>query len=247
MPAVGSVTLTGGTWLTADAGAALFDGKPARRARIRRTGSLSVNVGLVQGIVPGIIAVLGLNVPPGVTVSAAGTSAPTVQLPDGSVAAWLFPTSTAMVSSIAVQISTAVTNVEIGEIAIFRAADVGIQDGWSVSPIDASVHARTKGGQVNTVPGPVYRRLVASLSPRPTAVVRRAGLAGDDWETLAHALAGSRRACVVPQHRDIATRLFDPLLAARSAIYGHATQLPLAENVSRQWFSGYLEFEEIPA
>ncbi len=60
-------------------------------------------------------------------------------------------------------------------------------------------------------------------------------------------MAGRQRACVVPQYRDMVSKAFDPMLAARAALYGYATQLPSAENVSRQYFTGYLEFEEIPA
>ena len=247
MPAVQSVSLVGGTWLTADAGAALFDGKPGRRSRISRTGALSINIVLVEAIVPGIVAVLGLNVPPGVQVSAVGATATTIRLPDGSVCAWLFPHAVGPVSSVAVQIDTVVANVEVGEVAIFRAMDVGISDGWAVAPIDTSTHTRTKGGQVNTVAGATYRRLTATLSARPTEVVRNGGLAGAGWETVALAMAGRQRACVVPQYRDMRSKAFDPVLAARAALYGYVTQLPSAENVSRQYFSGYLEFEEIPA
>lgn len=247
MPAVQSVSLVGGTWLTADAGAALFDGKPGRRSRISRSGALSINIVLAEAIVPGIVAVLGLNLPPGVLVSAAGATGTTMRLPDGSVCAWLFPATGGSVSSIAVQIDTVVANVEVGEVAIFRVVDVGITDGWAVATIDTSIHTRTKGGQVNTVAGATYRRLTATMSARATEVVRKGGLAGADWENVAHAMAGRRRACVVPQYRDMRTKTFDSALAARAALYGYATQLPSAENVSRQYFTGYLEFEEIPA
>jgi hypothetical protein len=91
MPAVATVTLTGATWLSADQGSALFDGKPGRASRIRRTSSLAITITLADAVVPGIIAILGLNIPPGVQVSAAGASGTTVRLPDGSVCAWLFP------------------------------------------------------------------------------------------------------------------------------------------------------------
>jgi hypothetical protein len=182
-----------------------------------------------------------------VQVSAAGATATTIRLPDGSVCAWLFPVAGGPVSSIAVQLATAVANVEVGELAIFRAVDVGIRDGWAVAAIDTSSHARTKGGQVNTVPGATYRRLTATLSARATEVVRKGGLGGTDWETVAQAMAGRQRTCVVPQYRDMLTKGFDPWLAARSALYGYSTQLPSAENVSREYFTGYLEFEELPA
>lgn len=47
MPAVATVTLTGATWLSADQGSALFDGKPGRASRIRRTSSLAITFTLV--------------------------------------------------------------------------------------------------------------------------------------------------------------------------------------------------------
>ncbi|HEL3778136.1 hypothetical protein I5U56_02585 [Stenotrophomonas maltophilia] len=247
MPAVATVTLTGATWLSADQGAALFDGKPGRASRIRRTGSLAITITLADAVVPGIIAILGLNIPPGVQVSAAGATGTTVRLPDGSVCAWLFPQASALVSVVSVEIATTATNVDVGEIAIFRAVDVGIKDGWAVATLDTSAHTRTKGGQVNTVAGALYRRLTCTLSGRPTAAVRGNGLSGMDWETIGAALAGRRRSCVVPQYRDMVTKAFNPALAARSAIYGFPTQLPSAENVSRGYFTGYMEFEEVPS
>lgn len=51
----------------------------------------------------------------------------------------------------------------------------------------------------------------------------------------------------MPQYRDIRTKLFDPELAARTAMYGYALELPGATNVQRQYFNSYLAFEEIPA
>lgn len=248
MPAVETATLTGGTWLTADQGSALFDGKPARATRVRRTGDLAITITLAQAIVPGIIAVLGLSVPAGVEVRAAGATATTVKLPDGSVCAWLFPAATAPVAVVSVEIATTALNVDIGEIAIFRSVDVGISDGWGVVTIDTSAHTRTKGAQLNTVAGATYRRFTCNLSGRPTELVRGGGLAGGvDWETVAAAMAGRRRSCLVPQFRDIASKVFDPVLAARSAMYGYPTQLPSAENISRNYFTGSLEYEEVPA
>ncbi len=247
MPAVQSVALVGGNWLTADAGAALFDGKPARRSRIARTGALSVNITLTAAVVPRIIAVLGLNLPAGVAVTAAGATGTTVQLPDGSVSAWLFPTGAASVSSVSVEIDTPAMTVEIGEIAVLRAVDVGIADGWAVTTIDTSVHTRTKGAQLNTVEGPRYRRFTGNLSARPTDVAHNGGLAGADWDALVLALQGRRRGCIVPEYSRAKGGPIDPVLAARSAIYGAASNTWSVENVSGRYFAGYLEFEEVPA
>lgn len=177
MPAVQSVSLVGGTWLTADSGAALFDGKPGRRSRISRTGALSINIVLAEAIVPGIVAVLGLNVPPGVQVSAAGATATTMRLPDGTVCAWLFPQAGGPTPSIAVQIDTQVANVEVGEVAIFRAMDVGISDGWGVgrdlvydSRTPAGMHALVILNGGATTPGSSFGSATSPLIPiRPGA------------------------------------------------------------------------------
>lgn len=246
MPAVSNVSLTGGAWLSSDNGAALFDGKPGRASRINRTGALSVNITLASAIVPRVIALLGLNIPAGVTITCAGATATTRLLPDGSVAAWLFPSGSATASYV-VSIATAQSTVDIGEIAILQAIDVGISDGWQIDRIDASTHNRTRGGQVNTVPGATWRRFTGSLSARSVELVRKGGVDGTDWETVSAALAGNQRGAVIPQHRDMLTGVFDAELAARTALYGYAIELPGATNVQRQYFGSYLAFEEIPA
>lgn len=247
MPAVQSVALVGGNWLTADAGAAMFDGKPARRSRIARSGALSINITFSGTIVPRIVALLGLSLPPGVSVTAAGATGSTVRLPDGSVCAWLFPTGAASVSSVAVGIDTTAATVEVGEVAVLRAVDVGIADGWAVATIDTSVHTRTKGAQLNTVEGPRYRRFTGNLSARPTDVAHGNGLTGTDWNAVVLMLQGRGRGCIVPEYSRTKGGTIDPVLAARSAIYGAASNTWSVENVSGRYFSGYLEFEEVPA
>lgn len=114
MPTVAAPVLTGtgAAWLTADNGAALFDGKPARRTRLRwlsgapSTGqALMISAALGEPIRPRIIAVLGLKgVPTGVSVMAAGkrggdsahtyvmgggNTGVTRRMADGSIGCWL--------------------------------------------------------------------------------------------------------------------------------------------------------------
>lgn len=245
MPAVANVTLAGGTWLTADAGSALFDGKPARKSRINRTGSLSLTITLASAIAPRVIALLGLSLPAGVSITAATATATTRPMPDGTVCAWLFPLAGAT-NTVTVSIATTQATVEIGEIAIFQAIDVGIRDSWQVDYVDATRKERTKAGQLNTIPGAKWRRFTGELSPRSVELAIKGGIAGADWETVANALSGSGKGAIIPMHRDIHTKLFDPELAARSAIYGHAIELPGYTNVQRQYFSSYMAFEEIP-
>lgn len=243
MPAVTNVALSGGTWLTADAGSALLDGKPARKSRINRTGSLSLTITLASAIVPRVIALLGLNLPAGVVITAATATATTRLMPDGTVCAWLFPLAGAT-DTVTVQITTAQSTIEIGEIAIMQAIEVGIRDGWQVDYVDSSRKERTKGGQLNAVPGAVWRRFTGEMSPRAVDQVVKGST---DWQHAAAALSAGGKGAIIPMHRDMLTKAFDPELAARTAMYGHAIELPGYSNVSRQYFSAYMAFEEIPA
>lgn len=75
-PAVESVVLgAGAAWLTSDEGAALVDGKPGRAARVQRiSGPLAITLNFQSPIVLGVVALLGLNLPEGVTITAAGAA-----------------------------------------------------------------------------------------------------------------------------------------------------------------------------
>jgi hypothetical protein len=122
MPPVTSLALAGGSgaaWLTSDGYAALFDGKPARRARLRWRDSavpatshyVALQVGFAVPTPLRVIAVLGLRgIPEGVKLEARGreVGAPsatallggtaltqrTAMLPDGTTGAWLLGDAT---------------------------------------------------------------------------------------------------------------------------------------------------------
>lgn len=246
MPAVTGVTLAGGSWLTADAGAALHDGLPARASRINRTGALTITLQLAQAVRPRIIGLLGTSLAIGDTAAAASASGTATRLPDGSVAVWMLPTAAAT-DTVAISINTNRTMVEIGEIVVMDAVHVGIRDGWQIERLDPSVHHRSRGGQVRTVPRATYRRFTGEFSPRAVELVRKGGIEGHDWETIAASLSAGGRGVIVPQYRDMLTKQPDPELAARTAMYGYALELPGAANVQRQYFGSYMAFEEIPA
>lgn len=107
-----ALTGTGAAWLSSDNGAALFDGKPARRTRVRwlsgspTTGQvLMIAAPLVGTIRPRVIGLLGLkSVPAGVSVMVAakrpadgshtytmggGNTGVTRKMADGSIGCWL--------------------------------------------------------------------------------------------------------------------------------------------------------------
>lgn len=121
MPAVSAIALSGGAgyaWLTSDNGSACYDGKPARRARLRWRNDAVPAIGHTLSITLDIastplrvVAALGLkNVPAGAKVEVYGKRAAdagttynfggsntgtVVKLADGSFAAWFVLPATA--------------------------------------------------------------------------------------------------------------------------------------------------------
>lgn len=246
MPTVTAVALSAGsTWLTADNGAALFDGKPARAARIQRSGPVTITVTLATPIVPGVIALLGLNVPAGTAISAAGASGVAHALPDGTVCAYLLPAGPASVSSVAIVVAGS-GMLQIGELVVMRKTETRITTDWGVMRIDAKVSDRNRGSQSVTVPGTSYRRLRTTLSIASDTVVRAGGLDGSvDWDTLDAALVNDQR-CIAFPRRKIAG-VFDAALLHRTAIYGVVSELGETVHLRGPWYGKNLVFDEVPA
>lgn len=284
MPAVSAPTFTGtgAAWLSSDNGSAMFDGKPARRTRMRWLSSgspstahvLMIAAPLATTIRPRIIGLLGLKgIPAGVSIMAAGkrpadgshvytmgggNTGVTRKMADGSIGCWLVVGDNAdAINSLAVNIynnnggatwATAATEIEIGEIVVMPAVTVRLADGWGMGRMDPSSHSRTRGSQVSTVQATSFRRFTGSLAGAATLEARGGGLAnGEDWETIAAALTGGQRCCVIPQYRTLPGGVFDAALCNRTALYGIALEFPGPQNIQRQYFSGTMTVEEIPA
>jgi len=231
MPAVNAVSLTGGTWLTADAGAALTDGRPSRAARIQRSGTVTLTASLATPIVPGVIALLGLNLAAGVNVTAAGASTTTHALPDGTTCAILLPTTTASTSSVAVKVSGSGL-LHIGELIAMPAVDIPIEPGWATDLIDPSETTRDRGSQIATAARTPYRRLTAALQAQGASMLTL-------WHHLRHALTRDRRVIAIPRHTDPASRHL-------TAHYGTARLGPIT-HLGGNWFSSTLTLDELPA
>lgn len=267
-----TAAITGGTWLTADGGAACCDGKPGRRARLQwgagntTANFVAITLALAVPAFARVFGLLGSTLPSGVRVEfvgpaggslGAGTDVRTAAMPDGTTAAWGIGDGAAAVSTVIVRIyndrdgatwANSGTIIDLGELVAMPAVTLGIGDGWGVETVDPSSIARTRGGQVNVARQSAYRVLTARIAGLPTSSARGGGLAnGMDLSSLAAALRGGARCCAIPQYRDMVTRAVDPALAARSAIYGLATQIPDVTNISRGYFTGQLVVEEIPA
>jgi hypothetical protein len=235
---------------------------------------LMIAAPLAAPIRPRIVGVLGLKgVPEGVSVMVAGkrpsdgahvytmgggNTGVTRKMADGSIGCWFVVGEGAdEITSLAVDLynnaggstwATAATEIEIGEVVVFKAVTVGLADGWGIGRVDPSIHQRTRGGQLSTVAATSYRRFTGTLAGAATAAVRGGGLAnGEDWETVAAALTGGARCVVIPQYRTLPGGVFDAALCNRTALYGIALEVPGPQNIQRQYFSGTMTVEEIPA
>jgi len=231
MPAVAGITLTGGTWLTADTWRALVDGRPSRAARIQRSGTVTLTVTLETAIVPGVIALLGLNAPAGTAVTASGASATAHSLPGAPRCAWLLPTGTASTNSVTITIA-GTGMLQIGELAIMRALDAPIEPDWAVELIDPTETTRDRGGQIVSAVRAPYRRLTAHLQAQGMTTMRA-------WESLRMALTGDRRCIAIPRHTD-------PDALHHTAMYG-VGRIGAISHLGGNWFAAPFSIDELPA
>ena len=248
MPAVNVVALAAGSaWLTSDGGSALFDGKPARATRLQRSsGNPTINVTLASAIVVRVIALLGVNLPEGVTVTVAGTSGVTRRLADGTVACWIVLPVAAATASVSVVITTAQSVIQIGELVIMPAVEVAHESDWSVNLVDPSQSERSLASQLATNPRQPYRQLTASFTPDGLAVARGGGLAnGMDWERLRFALAMDKRCVVIPRWRTTAGEV-DAVELSRTAIYGVA-RIAEIQHLQGDFYGSSIVAMEVPA
>jgi len=233
MPAVNNIVLSGGSWLTADGWRALVDGRPSRAARIQRGGTVTLTVELNESVIPGVIALLGLNVSAGTTITAAGANTTTHALPDGTTCAWVLPNTTNTRPSNIVTVTIEGAGLlDIGELAVMPAVDVPIEPDWSVELIDPTESARDRGSQVATASRVPYRRLTAHLQAQGIATMRT-------WESLRMALTRDQRAIAIPRHGDA-------LSLHHTALYGIG-RIGTIAHLGGNWFAAPLALDELPA
>ena len=260
MPVVSFVGLTGGTWLTADGGAACCDGKPARRARFQWAagGGVSayaeISLTFSSATFLRVFALLGTTLPSGVrVVFAGGVEARTGYQPDTTTGAWGVAASDgAAVSSCTVRIynncngapwAVNGTIVDLGEVWAGPAVDVPIDVGWSLAAVDPTEVELTRSSQPAIVRRSAYRQLSCAFSPLPSgaATVRGGGLAnGMDWGKLDAALRGRARCVAIAQVRT-------PEAVASTALYGFASEIGATQQLRGQFFRKPMQFQEIPA
>lgn len=231
-PALSSVALANAVWLTADAGANLTDGQPARASRIQTTGMPSITLTFATAFTPRLIALLGLGgaVQAGDLVTATtgagaalggnAASQAVVALPDGSLACWIVTSGAVATATVKLTINRTGA-LDLGEAIALPAVDIPHQSDWTVDVIDPSESQRTRGQQVVTRQRRSYRRMQFAPAPAALATVRGGGLGGMDWQTLQAVVQGDARVAAVPRWSTGAGAI-DATELHRTAIYGVA-------------------------
>lgn len=250
MPAVTNVALSAGTWLTADAGAACVDGKPARRARYSAAGAATITLTLAAAVPIRVAAMLGLRgVAAGTAVSvtaASGTVNGTVQaFADGSFGCWFVLPEGAAGNSVAFQIGAGGT-IDVGELVAMPAVDVAHESDWTDAVVDPSLSVLTLGAQRATVPRKAYRTFDGVLSADGVSPVRGGGLAnGMDWEQLRTALLADARCVGIPRWQ-LPSGAVDAVALHRSALYATGRISGIA-HLGGDFYSGAIALQEVPA
>lgn len=263
MPAVGGIGITGGTWLAAGGGAALFDGNPARRARLQwNAGGLLgsyVAISLIFNTptLLRVFALLGSTLPPGVRVGFVGPGGAEFggmtagvlsgYQPDGTVGAWAIADADALADiGITLRIyndcngapwAANGTVIDIGELWAAPAVEVAHGADWGGDLQDPTETTRTIMGQANSVRRSSFNVLDIPLVVTGADQVYGSGLDnGMSLMKLRAALAGDARCAVV-------VRKTEQFMVAQ---YGFG-QLASIRHAGGDNFTGRLVHQEIPS
>ena len=263
MPPISAVGVTGGSWLTADFGTALYDGKPARRARlIWNAGTtvadyMTIPITFSSPSLLRVFALLGTSLPPGVRipfVTPSGTSyggttgeAMTTYQPDQTTAAWAIGDLDAIADTgCTIRIYNDCNGTpwaaygatfDLGEVWMGPAVELAHQADWINDLQDPSELVLTALSQPSSVMRSAYRTLDIPVVATSSIEVFSQGLAnGMDWYRLQSALAGNSR-CAVVVRRTPEFTLYQ---------YGFG-QLTSIRHQGGDFFSGQFKHQEVPA
>ena len=256
---------------------ALMDGRPSSVARlvwplgVTAAGHyVAARIDWPEAIAVRVLALLGLQAPPGVRVEflgrrvgdpgyayALGGNADTrsQRLPDGTCAVWAIAAAgNSPLIGIEVRIyndsdgdawvSDGLTT-DVGELVVMQAVEITIKPDWNVERIDPRLTSRTLGAQTNVVPRRTYRRLQAQFTPAALADARASALAnGMDWETFQVAVGGDNRMAAIPRWRTTAGQV-DVAELHRTAVYGLATTTGIG-HLGGNYYDSSCTVEEVP-
>lgn len=260
---IGLTGAGGQSWLTVDAGAALIDGIPSRRARLKwptATGQTTATTvalsasGSSQKV--GLIGLLNVTLPAGLKIlfrafknsAVVASISTTVQSVGGIGCAWgLF------VGNVDADMIHALVYNDVGGAAViqpgtafdlgefFGAAvfDVDAGRDWKDTIVDPSASNRNRASRVFRNASEPYRVLSFTFAAEGVAKVRGKGLPdGYDWAQLRWMFARGTRAICVP-------RFSSDLELAQTVIFGTAA-LEDFEHMGGDYYTSSATFEQIP-
>lgn len=271
MPAVSTITIVGGTWLTADGGAALCDGRPARKARFQWSAGLTldsyvqIELTFVAATRMRVLGILGSNFPPGVRVDFLGAeggglggscdNAKFVRMSDGTVGAWgIARPKDEPETGVIVRIfndadgmpwASVGTVVDIGEVLSMPAVEFDHGFDWEEGYEDSADIQRNRSGQLNAVRRACYRTYSFSLVAASASQARGGeSKGGMHWSRLRSLVSGGGRCVVVPRWQS--GNGYDLSGINATALYGTG-EIHSIRHLGGDWYTAACRFEEIPA
>lgn len=266
-----SLVGTGAAFLSDDAGSALTNGRPAAATRLQWLSGAQTTASLLTvrgtwtaGVVPRVLALLGLTLPVGTLIKLAfrrsGDAGYTyladvpqqrvAQLPDGSRCAW-FVLDAGLDAVIGVEFRilndvngaasiVAGSAFDIGEAWVGPTVDMPHTSDWKDVDNDPSVTRRSKGSQPFTTTNRGYRTLQVPLALAKLPDVRGGGLAnGADWQQVRSSIRGGAPVAAVPRFKSA-----DEI--HRTAIFGVARFDAIA-HLQGPNYTGGITVDEAPA
>jgi hypothetical protein len=279
MPAVQAVVLSGspaGAALLGDTQDGLYDGFPAREARLQwMTGGGQTTASALRlslrfagsAVQLRLAAVLGLRLPIGTRVVAelytahAGTLVASVdtrvvQLPGGATGAWfVWPASVGTALRFDLVIYNDVNGVasiaagtvfEIGELIAMRAVSIDIQSDWTLDTVDPSDGDISRDSQRLLVTRTPYRRLETALSAVTFAGAYAGGLTGGLDLEQLRVALAGDRRCAAVPRWTANGTAVDLSMARVTALYG-VGRLAATEHQGGDYFAAGFAVDEQPA
>lgn len=253
----------------------LIDGVPGRVARLQwlsgtpaatqYAGPSVVFSGSPRQI--RVVALLGATLPVGLRVVArlyaTSTTATLVgeidrqlaSIPYGGVGAWFVWPDTvgaaqrldlALYNDVAGAPALAAGQIfEIGELAAFRAVDIGIESEWTEAVVDPTETETTRDSSIFSTIRQPYRQIEGALSADRREQVYGAGLAGGwSWRSLQEQLTRDRRCACMTRWREGST--IDHDLVDQTAAYGVA-RISEIKHYGGDVFGGSFALRQLPA
>lgn len=138
-------------------------------------------------------------------------------------------------------------HVDVGEIGIFEAIEIGVKPGYSWRWVDPTERKRTLGSQSHRVARRPYRAGEFEIAPAPHAEAFGATITSEsDWQTAAWNLSRDNACAMVLRPTDYAGVL-DEIALHRESVFGECSRVGDLSHAGVRHFGHRYTIEEVPA